>query len=187
MRERGTAAVESSFSLLVLLFFLLMAPALWKMWINENYARHEAERETFRFTSSFLDLNQYQVLGENILSGDVNALLFSKTPESADIPELDPEPADGLDGYEDFPNKVVIGDSKRTVYYSSGWKEFRGSIDIRRYAYTLRPSWTWHAYPFVHTQDFAEQGKIEDWFKEAYEETIDDDVIDALALNGDIP
>jgi hypothetical protein len=186
-RARGTVSVEASFCLIVLLFFLLMSPALWKMWINENIARHEAERQTFRLTSSFIDLNQYQVLGDQILSGDFQALLFGKKPEAADIPDLDPEPPDDLKGFEDFSNKVVIGDSKREVYYSSGWKDFRGNFEIRRYSYTLRPTWTWHAYPFVHTQDFIEQGKVEDWFKEAYEATLDDDTIEGLALNGDIP
>jgi hypothetical protein len=184
-RERGTVAVESSFCLIVLLFFLLMSPALWKMWINENAARADAESETFRLTSSFIDLNQYQVLGDKILSGDPLALIFGKDPESADIPELSPQPPDDLQGYEDFPNKVVIGHGNKTVYYSSGWKQFRGTFDIHRYAYTLRPTWTWQGYPFVHTQDLIERGKIKDWFVEAYDETLDEDVTDKLALDRD--
>jgi len=184
-RERGTIAVESSFCLIVLLFFLLMSPAIWKMWIKENIARHDAERETFELTSSFIDLNEYTQLGEQVINGELDDLIFGTDPEAADIPDLSPEPPDDLDGYKDFPNKVVIGTQRTDVYYSSGWSMFRGKIEIKRNAYTIRPTWTWHGYPFVHTQDIQEPQAIEDWYKEAYEATLDDSTVDALVLETD--
>lgn len=181
--ERGTVTVEASLAMITLLFFLLMSPALWKIWANEGLVRAEAARETMRLTSTFLDVNQYQVLADTLMN-DPLALLNGQEAEAAEIPDLDPP--SGCEGVEDLPNKVVIGSASREVKYSDGGLVgYKGKLNIRRAAYTLRPSWTWQGYPFVHTQDLNERSDIVDWYTEAYEETLDEDTTDALALERD--
>lgn len=181
--DRGTVTVEASLAMITLLFFLLMSPALWKIWANEGLVRAEAAQQTMRLTSTFIDLNQYQVMMDTLMS-DPTALLSGQSAEAADIPDLDPP--SGCEGVSDLPNKVVIGTAKREVKYSDGGLVgFKGKLDIKRAAYTLRPTWTWQGYPFVHSQDMNERSDIVDWYTEAYEETLDEDTTDALALERD--
>ncbi len=186
--ERGTVAAESSLVLIVLLFFLLMSPAIWKMWWNEHIARAEAERDTFRLTSTPADISSatnFQPELDFATQGDLIGLGLWELhkPETADIPNI----SDISSGNElkDFPNKVVIGRATRHVQYSSGWSQYRGEFDIFRYSYTLRPSWNWQGYPLFHTQDMSERGKIKDWMETAYRDTLTSTVTDKLALKTD--
>ena len=43
-RERGTAVVETVLVMVPLVFFLFLAPAIWKMWMAEQQSRTEAHR-----------------------------------------------------------------------------------------------------------------------------------------------
>ena len=45
--DRGTVTTESAFVLLVLLGFLLLSPAIWRIWIAENAARADAHRSAY--------------------------------------------------------------------------------------------------------------------------------------------
>jgi hypothetical protein len=59
--DRGAIMAESALILIVLLFFLLLAPAVWRIWITDQYARAEA-----RFPPAIPDLGRYERIGSKL-------------------------------------------------------------------------------------------------------------------------
>jgi hypothetical protein len=164
---------ETVLVMIVLLFFLLLSPALWRMWITDQYARTEAHRDLFVRASTFVDLPSpphwpWDPWPE---------------PEAADIPSLNPTPPGNLRKYRKFPNKTNEGRHTETVRYSAGWKDFRGEFEIERRCYAIRSSWTWAGFPFVHTQDLVEYRKIRSWYRQAYKTPLSDRTVKALKLD----
>jgi len=166
--RRGAIAAEASLVMIVLLFFLLLAPALWRTWITDHHMRVEANREAFARTSTFLDLS----LISNFFTG--NAMTKSN-PQ--DINSGGRE----LAQYKNFRNTTVVGLEDRDVTYSASFG-FRGQFNIERRASLPRPAWTWNGFPFVHTQDLVERGAIRTWYTKSLEESINSTVVRGLQL-----
>ncbi len=155
--------------MIVLLFFLLLAPALWQQWVTDHYARTQAHREAFVRTSAFLDIS----LISNFFTGNA---MDAASPQ--DISSGGSE----LGEYSDFRNSTVVGFGDEDVTYSAGVTNFRGQFNIERRASLPRPTWTWNGYPFVHSQDLVERGAIRSWYTNSLEVSIDSDVVDGLQL-----
>jgi len=155
--------------MVVLLFFLLLAPALWQQWVTDHYVRAEAHRATFAKTSTFLDLSRIT----NILAGP-------KMRRVA-VPVIR-QGGTELRKYSSFNNTVVLAVEEADVQYSAGLNAFRGEFTIERRASLPRPTWTWNGFPFVHSQDLRERGKIRTWYKRSLKETITRSRIKGLRL-----
>jgi len=173
--ESGTVTTESALVLLVLLFFLLLSPAIWRIWISENAARIDAHRGMFYKSVLPYSVHNFEIA--SWLSGHAQ-------PEFPIEAELEPLPPVNLRGYQDFPNDYVEGWKRFQFKYSSGWEGFRGDVSVSRYGAVMRSPWTWMGWYAVPTQAyFQEPQKIRDWYKTAYEATIDDDAVDGLRLD----
>lgn len=187
--SRGQIVVESTFVMLVLLFFLLLSPAIWKVWINEQHARSETHRRTFyRLALPVVLVPQSAQELARKTGKPLSWFLGHEFPDFPDMPELEGEIPENLKGYEEFSNRFVEGWHWARVEYSSGW-QYHGELEISRYAATIRPGWSWMGWPFVPTQETSIRGKtsetckVRDWFEEGYEATFDDGMIEGLKLD----
>ena len=173
--DSGTVTTETALVLLVLLFFLLLSPAIWKIWIHENAARADAHRGAFYKSVFPLAVGNIEIPWW--LSGH-------RQPEFPVEPTLEPLPPEDLRGYQQFPNEYVEGWKRYEVQYSSGWEGFRGQLEVSRYGAVIRSPWTWMGWQAVPTQDLiSEPRKIRAWYKTAYQATLDDETVEGLKLS----
>lgn len=175
---------ESALILIVLLFFLLLAPAVWQIWITDQYARAEAHRKLF------YKLTLPVRLPEMNPPGFVNRLAGLPAHDGPRFPPAIPDLGryerigSKLDGYKSFSNHSVQGWQWRHVRYSAGPGWFRGEMNLARYDAAIRSPWTWLGYPFIPTQDFrSEPAAVRKWYKEAYEQTLSKRIVDGLKLD----
>ncbi len=171
--------VESVLVMIPLVFFLFLSPAIWKMWITDQYTRVSAHRDTFLKMYAPFSVNIQDSPSVPVFLGG----LGTGSPKKAAVPALKLDgkkyqPDKSLTGYTLFANVVREGRHKQTVRYSNGFKEFRGEFDMARWAYTLRPPWTFSGYPFIASQYGSEKNAIYNWYKKAYEKAMTKSVHD---------
>lgn len=159
--------------MIVLLFFLLLAPAIWQQWITDHYVRAETHRGAYAKTSTFLDLSR------------ITNLFNSNVMDTTSPPNISAG-GDELTGYRgDFTNTVILEEEDQNTVYSAGptgLTSYRGIYNIERRGSLPRPTWTWSGYPFIHSQDLIERGPVRSWYSAGLEASIDDDVRDGLQL-----
>jgi hypothetical protein len=187
--DRGAIMAESALILIVLLFFLLLAPAIWRIWMTEHDTRAEAHRRLhYRLTLALRPLEPpgLALRALNWAAG----LPHHPAPSAADIPRLDRYQSigGGLDRYRRLPNHAAQGWSWRHVRYSAGPGWWRGEMNIARYHAAIRSPWTWSGYPLIPTQEFnyagmSETGRVRAWYRAAYEETLSSSVVSGLKLD----
>jgi hypothetical protein len=179
---------ESALILIVLLFFLLLAPAVWRIWMTDQHARAEAHRKLYYKLTLWIRLPDVNPPGfMNRLAG----LPAHDGPGfPPDIPRLDRYESigGGLDRYRQLSNHAVQGWQWRHVRYSAGPGWWRGEMNLARYNGAVRSPWTWMGYPFIPTQEInyggsSEPGRVRAWYRKAYEETLSSSVVRGLKLD----
>lgn len=161
---------EAAMVMIVLLFFLLLAPAIWLQRSADQHTRVESHRDTFARGATLINLPSIPTI-------------WGRNPKAERIPTLSPNPPQNLRGYKNFKNSSNEGRAYEEVDYSAGIHLFRGSMATERRAYIIRPSWTWAGAPLVHTQDLLERNKIVDWFKTAHNATLKKSRTDAFKMS----
>lgn len=182
--EAGTAITEAALVMVTMVFFLLLPPAILKIWLNEQRARTEAHRDMFDKTVTMLLLPE---AGDTTSShfGDISVRqrrhAYPTFPPMIDVIDA-PDPTDATVGPQvveifpdGFPNQYVegwkyVGEGKIGAYekyeYAGGW--FFGEMDHMRYGAVIRSPWTWMGWPFVATQDaWWEPQAVQGWYDDA--------------------
>lgn len=145
--ERGAVMVEAALVLLAIMMFLLISPAVWRIWMTEHHARSESQREMFAWTVS-ARYGQTQTQPA-----------WGPTPEAAPLPAR----------YSGLPNTTDEGWHEREVKFTGGLTEFLGQIDIARKGYVIRPSHVWSYFPISTTQFYGEFEQVETWWNDELE------------------
>lgn len=192
-RRRGAVIAEAGLVFLVLLGFLLAAPAIHKIVDSDVRAREEAHRRVFTQAGSLgnpLDAVPPSDTGDSIadfaldqlvgvLAGLVDAGFGGSDP--ADIPNS--AYSGGFEEYQDFPNPGTESQVEVAVQYSNGVGSFKGVLDIERRAYGIRSSWALRSYPTTYSATLGEQLIMRSFFEDAYRETVDGGVSGSLKLH----
>lgn len=161
---------EAAMVMIVLLFFLMLAPAIWLQRAADQSARVDAHRDTFARGATLVNLPSIPTV-------------WGRRPRVERIPTLSPNPPADLRGYRRFANAVNEGRAYEEVQYSAGVAFFRGEMASERRAYIIRSSWTWAGAPLVHTQDLLERNRITNWFRSAHNHTLNNNTTRALQMD----
>ena len=166
-------------TLIPLMFFMMLAPVVFEMWVTDGHVRARAHRDTFMRAFEMQNMSK----GTDGLPFLLDFLNFNKAPKKSALPKLKPKPDKSLGGYTQFANKWIEGWDKEKVTYSTGFTRLKGNFDVARRAAVIRSTWTWSEWPFIPSQAMGEKKKVKNWYKKAYEKTHDNNLYKKLYYN----
>jgi hypothetical protein len=202
-RKAGTATTEAALVMIPLVFFLMLSPGIWTLWVNEQHARVEAHRDMFDKTTTLVLLPEaFPVPPVASHFGTISASqrrhAFATFPPSlatlrpvapSSVLSLMSAPSTAkltmgphqVEAFPDgFPNQFVEGWKYQPVEFMGGW--WKGDVELMRYGAVVRSPWTWLGWPFVPTQDLIiEPFMVQSWFGS---NEVDSDVKKRLRLIG---
>ena len=185
-RRAGTAITEAALVMIPLVFFLMLAPGVWFIWVNEQQARTEAHRDAFDKTTTLILIPEARP--NPITSSHFGTITVSQRehaypsfpPSLDDLGTNDPndvlnllKPPSGkqlivgpqlIECFPDgLPNQPVEGWQYQPVQFRGGW--WTGDVELLRYAAVVRSPWTWMGWPFVPIQDvYWEPKQVQGWY-----------------------
>lgn len=191
-RRRGTVMVELALIMFLIIVFMFLPLAINQLFIADFKARTDAYRNAFEYVGAGVHQNSidkvpvYAMRGLNYLRANKVSSKTYEIKDAAELPDLDPEPADDLANWKDTfsdLNYQHIGLGSRDVeYYAPPF--FRGALHFDRTVQVIRGPWALSGIPVGHmgTQDFREGSTIREWGKSVHEETLTDDLVEAFKM-----
>ncbi|MEM9082918.1 MAG: hypothetical protein AAGB34_04915 [Planctomycetota bacterium] len=190
-RDRaGVVSLEFLLVAFIIFSFMTLAEMAYRASGAALTARHETHRKVFNQATTFFDTS----VNINLDLGPLNGLaapylspdFFSQPGVEAATPDYDNP------GTTSPNNGIVrgIGEGFTQLWY--GPPIVVGGFDgsdvteyaIAREAYTIRPPWTWGAYPGVYTQDFRERDLVRDFYRDMRDSDAYSDWSETLELRG---
>ena len=170
----GTATVEALLVLSVIAVFFGLSPTIWRIWSNDQIARIEAHRDTFDKTTTFDPLTEILHTASSVIGQPQRRhILPGFPPDPSTVDEIRAFPAA-------LPNSYVEGWQRQRIEITRG--PLARDMELFRYGAVIRSPWTWLGYPFIPTQDRKERGEVVSWYKGKYDDTLDQNMKDALRL-----
>jgi hypothetical protein len=126
--------------MIALLFFLLLSPAIWRIWATEHFVQAEAHRDVFHKLTVPVDLAV-----DGTLWGAANPV----------------RPAG--QSFSSLPNTLVEGWEGKEFTYGSGFG-FHGDMRISRSTLAIRSPWTITDWPYTSKQVTTEAALVETWY-----------------------
>lgn len=172
--RRGTASTETALTIPIMCFFFVFAFAMWNYTMADHRAYSDAHAATFAKAVRFLHMSEIES-PPDFEGGSPAAAALPPTTGVADNTLVQ--------GYEAFENFPIHGwGSHYFRAFPTIGEEF-GGFDVNRESMAVRASWGLFAFPFAHTQHPDEADPVIDWYLDAREATINDEVRRAFGLD----